>query len=155
MWYYILRGVTMKKNNIIKIIIAFILILLIITILFKNDNNKGELIELTYNNVIEKIDNEEDFILVISQSTCSHCATYKPKLINIAKNYNINIYYINIDLENNDIKTKFLKDFNLSGATPTTIFIKKGTETSLLNRIEGDVSEKKIIEKFKKMGFIE
>ena len=50
---------------------------------------------------------------------------------------------------------KFLKDFNLSGATPTTIFIKEGTESSVLNRMEGDVTVKKAVEKFKKMGFIE
>ena len=33
--------------------------------------------------------------------------------------------------------------------------IKDGKEVSLLNRLEGDLSESKVIEKFKKMGFIE
>ena len=45
--------------------------------------------------------------------------------------------------------------FKLSGATPTTIFIKDGKEASLLNRLEGDLSESRVVEKFKKMGFIE
>lgn len=142
------------KNKIIIFLIIFISILSIFFIL-SNNKEKGELLELNYTTLSEKLNNKDDFILVITQSTCSHCATYKPKLINIAKDYNLNIYYINIDLESKDTQKKFLNDFNLSGATPTTIFINDGKEKSLLNRLEGDVSEKKAIEKFKKMGFIE
>lgn len=148
------RGVVMKKKN---IIIISILILTIITcfIFIKNNTKQtGELIEVNYKQVKEKVINKENFILVITQSTCSHCATYKPKVKEVAKDYNLNVYFISLDLEKEEDKKAFLKEFNFSGATPTTIFIKNGTEDSILNRIIGDVSEKKIIEKFKKMGFI-
>lgn len=150
----LIRGVVMKKRNIIIIII---LILTIITcfIILKNTNNKaGDLIELNYKEVKEKVNNKESFILLITQTTCSHCVTYKPKVKEIAKDYNLNVYFISIDLEKETDKKAFLKEFNFSGATPTTIFIKNGTEDSVLNRLIGDVSKKKIIEKFKKMGFI-
>lgn len=144
----------MKRNN---IIIGLIILIIAASTFFILSNNKetGNLIELTYKEVKEKIDNKDDFILVISQSTCSHCATYKPKLQEITKDYNLNIYFINIDLESEENRKTFLKDFNFSGATPTTIFIKDGSEISVLNRLEGDVTTKKAIEKFKKMGFIE
>lgn len=146
----------MNKKNIILGIIIFILIIGIFLVLITNNDSKKErLIELDYEEILEKIDNEDDFILVITQSTCSHCATYKPKLKEISKDYEIDIFYINIDLMGRDNEEKFLKDFNLSGATPTTIFIKEGTESSVLNRMEGDVTVKKAVEKFKKMGFIE
>ena len=36
-----------------------------------------------------------------------------------------------------------------------TLFFKKGKETSILNRIEGDLKDELIINKFKEMGFIE
>ena len=147
------RGAVMKKNNIIILIV--ILISIIGFIFIKNNINKtGELIEVNYKQVKEKVINKENFILVITQSTCSHCATYKPKVKEVAKDYNLNVYFISLDLEKEEDKKAFLKEFNFSGATPTTIFIKNGTEDSILNRIIGDVSEKKIIEKFKKMGFI-
>lgn len=148
------RGVVMNKKNII--IILILILAIILGYIFINNNKKtGDIIELNYIEVKEKVINKESFILVITQTTCSHCATYKPKLKEVAKDYNINVYYISLDLEKDADKRAFLKEFNFNGATPTTIFIKKGTEDSVLNRLVGDVSEKKIVEKFKKMGFIE
>ena len=146
----------MKRNFIIGLLvmIVFCILSLIVISSFDNKNNNGELIKVNYNDVVNKVNNNEDFILVISQSTCSHCATYKPKLIEIAKEYNLDIFYIDYNDESTDTQIKFLKEFNLSGATPTTIFIKDGKEASLLNRLEGDLSSSKVVEKFKKMGFI-
>ncbi len=146
----------MKKSFFIGFM-SLILISLIGILIFSsiNSNKSGSLIELDYKTIVDKVDNKDSFILVISQSTCSHCATYRPKLLKISKEYGIDIFYIDYDKESEDNRNQFLKEFNLSGATPTTIFIKDGKEVSLLNRLEGDMSESKAIEKFKKMGFIE
>lgn len=144
-----------NKNNIFYIIIIiFIILIAFLLINAINNPNKGNLISLTYNQVQEKVKNKESFILVISQSTCTHCASYKPKLEQIASNYKIDIYYIDYNLETKENQTKFLEKFNLDGSTPITIFIKEGKQTNLFDRLEGDVSETKAIEKFKKMGFI-
>lgn len=144
----------MKKNNTLFIIIIIILIAMIsiLVINSKNTTTKGEYRKITYTELKEKIENKEKFILIISQSTCSHCATYKPKIEIISEDYNIRAYYIDIDLEKN--KNKLLKEFKLSGATPTTLFFNEGKEKSILNRIEGDLGSTAIIEKLKKMGFI-
>ena len=151
----LLRGVGMKKKNIIITIIILIIITTIFFILINNNqNNNKRLIELTYDEIIEKTNNKDDFILVFTHSTCSHCVTYKPKLKEIANDYNIYVYYINLDSDTIKDRNKFLKEFNLSGATPITIFIKDGKEVSLLNRLEGDLPTKKVVERFKKMGFI-
>lgn len=144
----------MKKTNTI-FIIAIILLIAIISILiinFLNTPKEGEFKDITYAEIKEKIENEESFVLVVSQSTCSHCATYKPKVKIIAKDYGIDIYYIDIDLEDN--KSEFLTEFNLSGATPTTLFFNEGKEKSILNRLEGDLSATVVIKKLKEMGFI-
>ena len=145
----------MNKKKIIIGLIIFICLISVVVIMSGNYNKNGELIEVSYDDIMEKVDNKDSFILVISQSTCSHCATYKPKLKNISRNYGIDIYYINYDFEDKSVQNKFLDKFKLSGATPTTIFIKDGKEASLLNRLEGDLSESRVVEKFKKMGFIE
>ena len=42
---------------------------------------------------------KDDFVLVVSQSTCSHCAAYKPKLKNISRNYGIDIYFFHSNLK--------------------------------------------------------
>ena len=73
-----------NKSNIfyIIIVIAIILIAFILIATINNNKNKASLINLTYKQIEEKIDNKDSFILVVSQSTCTHCATYKPKLEN-------------------------------------------------------------------------
>ena len=146
----------MKKDNnkFTAIIILFIIIVATLLIINILNPNKGELLSLNYKEFKEKIKNKDSFILVISSSTCSHCAEYKPKLIKIAKKHKINIYYIDYDLETSKNQEKFLEENNLTTTTPITIFIKNGKQTSLFDRIEGDVSQEKAEEKFKKLGFI-
>ena len=143
----------MKKKNII-IIISFILLLLLSILLLINNQNSGELKKISYNEIKEKINNKDNFILLVSRTTCSHCLEYKPKIKNIAKKYNITIYYIDYDEESKKNQDKLLKDLDLDGSTPITMFFKKGKETSLMDRLNGDLSESKALEKIKKMGFI-
>lgn len=140
----------MKKKNFIfiGIIIIFLLILLFLSI----NNSKGNLIELSYNDIKGKIENKENFVLCISRTTCSHCADYKPKLKEVAKENNINIYYIDVDKYDEE---EFSNLISFDGSTPTTIFIKNGEEETTSNRINGDVSKSKIIEKLKSNGFVE
>ena len=145
----------MKKEQKIFLISAILLIaiLAIIIINYINSPKPGELKQITYSELQELINNQEDFILIVSQSTCSHCMTYKPKVKKISEEYGIITYYMDYDLE--EEKETFMKDFNFHSGTPTTLFFKNGKETSILNRLEGDLGESKIIEKFKEMGFIE
>ena len=109
--------------------------------------------ELKFNKVMEKIQNKDSFVLLMSQTTCSHCKDFKPKLARISKEYKVNIYYIEIDLLTDEQNTELKSYFNFSG-TPTTVFVKDGEEKSAATRINGDVSEEKIISKLKSNGFI-
>ena len=143
------------KNKIVYIaLIIFVAIIVILLVNYANTPKPGSFIQLDYKGVIKKVDNKDKFILVVSKSTCSHCATYKPKIEAIVKDYGIHVYYIDYDEEDDDTQKEFLEKFNLSGATPMTLFFEKGKEKSVLNRIEGDLSSEKVITTFKKMGFI-
>lgn len=143
-----------NKNNILTIGIIAILVLAIILIIYGQiERQNYGLKEITYEEITTKKENKEDFILIVSRSDCSHCATYKPKVQQISKDYKIITYYINIDYLSN--KEEFLSEFNLKGSTPMTLFFKNGKETSVLNRLEGDLSTSKILEKFEELGFIE
>lgn len=141
------------KNKIIVIATISIIIILSIILVFNNNNSKfTNLKEITYKEILKKQDNKEDFILIISRSNCSHCNTYKPKVDEIARKHNLTIYYINTDTLSN--KEEFKEEFKLNNATPLTLFFKNGKETSILNRIEGDLSTKTVENQFKKMKFI-
>lgn len=112
--------------------------------------------EIKYDEIMKKIENKEDVVLLISQTTCSHCATYKPKLEDVANEYKIDVYYIDIDLldedEYNELNSRL--SFATSG-TPLTIFLKNGEEATVANRIKGDASKEKIIKKLKSNDFID
>ena len=146
----------MKNTNkiiyIIPIIIIIISFILINNITNKDNNN--DLIELKYTQILEKMNNKESFVLVVSRTTCSHCIDYKPKLKEITNLYDIDIYYIDYDKESNKNQEKFFNDFDLDGSTPITIFIKKGKQTNLFDRIEGDVDKKRVIKKLKELKYI-
>ena len=138
-----------KKKKIIVIIASILVVagLIIYCFIHSYDSN---LIEINYNELKEKIDNKEDFVLCVSRTTCSHCQDYKPKLKKVGYKYKIDIYYINVD----ELKM-FKNTVSFDGSTPITIFFKNGEEKTTATRIEGDVSEEKLINKLKTNGFIE
>ena len=146
----------MKKNNNLITTSAILIVIITASLLIISILNpqKGNLISLNYKQVQEKAKKEDSFILIVSQTTCSHCAEYKPKIQSIAKKYNIDIYYIDYDLENTDNRDTFLNEYKLDGSTPITLFIKKGKQTNIFDRIEGDVSEKRVINKLKELKYI-
>ena len=144
-----------KNNNLIWIIAIVILVLLLAFLIINKAISKGNLVELTYDEFVQKIDNEESFVLCISLTTCSHCATYKPKLESVAKDYAIDLYYIDIDKYSEEEQEEFEKIINFNDSTPTTVFLKNGKETTASNRINGDVSTSRIIDKLKSNDFID
>lgn len=138
-----------------KILIIIILVIILGSIIFIYfTNKKNNLLELTFNEVKEKIDNKESYILCLSRTTCSHCQDYLPRLKRIANKYNVKIYYTEIDKYDDNTYNEFQKTISFDGATPTTIFFKNGEEKTTATRIEGDVSEDKILEKIKQNGFL-
>lgn len=111
--------------------------------------------KIGYKEIIEKIEDKEDLILLISQTTCSHCENYKPKLKDVAKKYKLHVYYIDVDLLDEDEYDELNSYLSFaSSGTPITIFLKDGNETTVANRIKGDSSKDKIIKKLKSNGFI-
>ena len=144
----------MKKNNLIIIICCILLVSLIALLLFNNNKESYTLKPITFKEVKELVKNKEDFIIILSQSTCSHCALYKPKAKLVAEEYNINIYYLDYDLDEKN-KSKILEYFNFDGSTPQTFFFKEGKEISVMERLSGDVNKEEIINKLKKLEYIE
>ena len=145
----------MKRKNMFLIICIIALISLILLIILYNYSNKSRLYELDVNDVVEKINNKDSFILCISATYCSHCKEYKPKLEEISKEYKLDIYYIDFDKYSSDEQDLFRDYISFDGGTPVTLFIRNGLEETTVNRINGNVSKDKIISKFESNGFIQ
>lgn len=144
----------MKKKKLIFLFAGVTLIVLIATAAYLLYIKNGNLIKLDYNEIVEKVENKESFVLCVSASDCVHCQEYKPKLKKIANTYDIKIYYINIDEFNDEDEKAFKERFSFDKGTPTTIFFKDGEEKTTATRIEGNTKIEKIINKFKSNGFI-
>lgn len=142
----------MKKKVII--ICSICLIILIGGLIWDKSMSKSYFTEIKSKEVIEKINNKESFVLVISQTTCSHCADYKPRVEKVANDKKIEIFYIDVDLLSKEDSIEFSKYINFDG-TPATVFIKKGEEKTAATRINGAASTEKILAKLKSNGFID
>lgn len=141
-----------KKRAIIIAVIC--LIVLIGGFVINSILGKSYFKELEYDDVIDKIENKEDFILLVSQTGCTHCISYKPKLKEVAKEHKVYVYYIDVDLLN-EKETDNLKKYISFTSTPVTLFLRNGEELTAANRITGDANKEKIIKKFKSNGFID
>ena len=143
----------MKVKTKIIILVSVCLVVLIGAIFGDKFLSRSYLMEVKYNEVIDMIKNKEDFVLLISQTTCSHCKNYKPKLEDVANEYKIKMYYIQVDLLTKEEKKEFESYVSFS-STPATLFIKDGEEKTVANRINGDASISKIKSKLKANGWI-
>ena len=144
----------MKKSKKKALILGGIcLVVLVGAIIADLVLSRSYLKEIKYEQVIEKVENKESFVLLFSQTTCSHCMDYKPKLKRVANRYKIKIYYLETDLLSGEESEELKTHFSFRG-TPTTIFVIDGEEKTAATRINGDVSEEKIVSKLKSNGFI-
>ena len=150
----------MKK----KVIIAIVVLLLVLSIgafvaagivlHVREANEKKYFQELTLNELMEKVENKERFILVVSQTTCSHCAIYKPRIQKVLAENKIVGYYIEKNLLTDEEKNILDTVARVDG-TPKTLLFENGEEGSIDTRIEGAESEKTIRSRLKMMGYIE
>ena len=121
----------MKKN--IFIIIGIVIVALAIaglvyastTLNKKNNDVDSHLVELNMSELQSKIENKETFILVISQTDCSHCAEYKPILKEVLAENNITAYEIDEKKLTKEENGQLKNIANISG-TPTTVYIVDG-----------------------------
>lgn len=141
-----------SKNKIFIAIIIFILVLIGLGIYYFKESHRLE--EINYDTFFKKWNSKDSFVLIVSRTECDFCKLYLPKVEDIAKEYKLKIYYINVDNLTSEESNSFSSYIDYQGSTPTTVFITNGEEKSKLSRINGNVKYEKIIEKFKKAGYI-
>lgn len=102
-------------------------------------------------------------VVVIGQTTCSHCINVKPALNSIAEEYKVQINYININLLSKEEYSKFISimkrvnydepDFVEKEAigTPTIIVL---NNSKVSHYIAGERTKSQLVREFKKAGVI-
>ena len=172
----------MKKNNylwIVGLLLPLVGLILIFTVFRKNKDAKSNLLVgvivgfclsafalLAFSQryspyIVRSVDewykdvsSGNTVVTVFGASYCSHCKEYKPVLFKIAKKYDLNLYYFQVDtMDQNDfnkLTTSFeIKDY--TGSVPFTFVMKKG---EYVGYDVGFQDEETTIEFFKNQGLI-
>lgn len=118
---------------------------------------------ISYSEYDKLINEPSTKIIVIGQTTCSHCIAIKPTLNEIAKENNLTINYININTVTEDEYGAFRASLTTLGysepsfvekgsfGTPLTLIIK---DKKIVSYIAGECSKSKLVREFKKFGLI-
>lgn len=119
---------------------------------------------INYDEYKSLIRNDKTNIIVIGQTSCSHCTAIKPALNSVAGDYNLTINYLNLTdltqeesdkffeslkkIEYND--PEFLEDGSFG--TPLTLIVKRG---KVERYISGERTISQLVREFTRAGLIE
>lgn len=113
-----------------------------------------------YKSLIKK---EGTHIIVIGQTTCSHCIAIKPALNSVASDYELKINYINVDVLSEEDSNEFFEtlqdleyndpDFVEKGSFGTPLILVVNNK-KIENYIAGERTTSQLVREFKKFGLI-
>lgn len=159
-------SLTSKQKDLILILLVIVLLVVALFVTMKKTPKldielpitlQGEagFTEITYSEYEEKMNTAAPFLVVIVRDGCGYCEMYEPILEEVAGEYKLPIYYINMTNLNNDEYTalgtsnSYLKKNQGNWGTPTTLFM---YGNSVIDSIPGYVDKDEFV-KFVKENF--
>lgn len=160
-----------KKENLIKGIMIFICVGLVIGLSiyassrYNGSNTSFDFTEINVDKYLDLMAGDEISIIYVARPTCSYCQLQKPLLQNVAKKYNLTVYYLDTtdfpvydDQGNfvgyNEDGQKFIDSDEVYAegyGTPNTILVKGG---SIVDGVYGYVESNELIKLFDNNGLI-
>ena len=116
--------------------------------------SKGEVVTAYADEVLEKLENKESFIVYVGYDDCQSCKEFKPILNQLIENYDITIYYLPTDDKQtedqlNEIQYNY---FYRMYWTPTTYIVEDGEVISIKEQL---IEYEELVEWLKEYGKIE
>lgn len=118
----------------------------------ENITDYSNIEELTYSDFENKLNDKESFIILISQTYCSHCIDYKPKYNQVLKKNKIIGYEIDLLTLTEEEYEKIMELTDVTG-TPTTLFYNNGIEIED-SRLVGSKSKEELTTALIEYNFI-
>lgn len=110
--------------------------------------------EITYSEYAEKLDKEAPFVVIIKRDGCGYCDMYEPIVTEVANEYSLPIYYINLSNLTSDEQSALSSSNSYlrknQWGTPTTLFMYGKT---VVDSIGGYVEKDALVE-FVKENFV-
>lgn len=112
--------------------------------------------EITYSEYVEKMNEEEPFLVIIIKDGCGYCEAYTPIVKEVAEEYNLPIYYINLTNITEEEYTALSKSNSYlksqQWGTPTTLLMSGNTVVgSISGYVDKDTFVKDMINKYIKV----
>ena len=112
--------------------------------------------EITYSEYVEKMNEEKPFLVIIVKDGCGYCEAYTPIVKEVAEEYNLPIYYINLTNITEEEYTALSKSNSYlksqQWGTPTTLFMSGNTVVgSISGYVDKDTFVKDMIDKYIKV----
>lgn len=114
-------------------------------------NEYDNIKQLTYKSFNEMIKNKRSFVVVISQTYCSHCIEYKPAYNEAFKNRTTKGYELDLLTLTTSQRTEVLEKYSIVG-TPTTLIFIDGKYQP--DRLEGKQTKEALTNFLDMYGFI-
>ena len=140
----------MKKHLGLIIFLIIIIALVVVAVVFSEDETEY-IKEISLNDVIDKQEDGDSFILYIKQTDCEHCKEFTPTFMSVLREHDLKAYALNVANLTEEENEIYADTFDVDG-TPTVLFFDKGNES--LIRIEGAQSKAKVESKLESTGFI-
>ncbi len=137
-----------------RVVLKIVILIMVTTMLV--GCTKGSIINIGFEELNNKLENKDSFILVVAQEGCPHCQKYEETLNELISKYKIDIYVIDIAKFTESQKNIFTSSFTFADglSTPTTIFVENGKETTTYDRIVGSSSLSNVVKSLEKKGYI-
>lgn len=130
-------------NKLIKLIITLGLVLSLVGCSSSIDRSdisvdKGDLVVTTAKEVLDKVDNGDTFVVIFTQTNCSHCKLYEPTVAEVCVDESIKVYQIVADKDSSGSLDTLIERLEVE-YTPTTFVIVEGeVEDSFVGNISVD-----------------
>ena len=116
--------------------------------------SKGEVVTAYADEVLEKLENKESFIVYVGYDDCQSCKEFKPILNQLIEDYDITIYYLPTDDKQtedqlNEIQYNY---FYRMYWTPTTYIVEDGEVLAIKEQL---IEYEELVEWLKEYGKIE
>jgi len=144
-----------KKSIIFTVILAILAIALIVAFVIANLKQSGEIIDEETKEIMEKFDeyynSEKRTVIYYASTGCSWCEIQTPILENIAKDYDIDYYYIDSSKFPSKQRNDVLEKLGIKHSTPNTFIVEKG---KVIDIAEGYTEGDELVEFFKENDMV-
>ena len=144
------------KNKIISTIAIILIVGFSVFFIYNKVTTINTYKEIDFKELKKLVEGNDKFILFIGQEDCTHCKMYKEYLNVAIPKYHVLVNYIDVSKLSDEEIAYIKARFAFSG-TPTTVFVREGTEDASERVVEKEVGSRnsnELKELFIKYGYI-